>query len=147
MTEEQVLLRDTARALLANECPSSLVRAHIDDPAAADPLTARLTDFAGLATGPCTDLCLFIEQTGYVAAPGPFFASTALFGSVLAAAGVPGQGTFGFAAVDKKVHIHDLHATILHLMGIDHTRLTFKFQGRHHRLTDVHGNVVQEILA
>lgn len=45
------------------------------------------------------------------------------------------------------VHVHDLHATILRCLGIDHTRLTFKFQGRYHRLTDVHGNVVNEILA
>jgi hypothetical protein len=44
------------------------------------------------------------------------------------------------------VHVHDLHATILHCLGIDHTRLTFKFQGRHHRLTDVHGKVVKQIL-
>lgn len=49
--------------------------------------------------------------------------------------------------VDGAVHVHDLHATILHLLGIDHTRLTFKFQGRHHRLTDVHGEVVKQILA
>jgi Protein of unknown function (DUF1501) len=45
------------------------------------------------------------------------------------------------------VHVHDLHATILHCLGIDHTQLTYKFQGRHHRLTDVHGKVVQDILA
>jgi hypothetical protein len=45
------------------------------------------------------------------------------------------------------VHVHDLHATILHTLGIDHTRLTYKFQGRHFRLTDVHGNVVKKILA
>jgi len=45
------------------------------------------------------------------------------------------------------VHVHDLHATLLHCLGIDHTRLTFKFQGRHHRLTDVHGNVVRQVLA
>jgi hypothetical protein len=45
------------------------------------------------------------------------------------------------------VHVHDLHATLLHCLGIDHTRLTFKFQGRHHRLTDVHGRVVQPMLA
>jgi hypothetical protein len=45
------------------------------------------------------------------------------------------------------VHIHDLHATILHILGIDHTRLTFKFQGRHHRLTDVAGSVVKPVLA
>ena len=45
------------------------------------------------------------------------------------------------------VHVHDLHATILYCLGIDHTRLTFKFQGRHFRLTDVHGNVVRQVLA
>jgi hypothetical protein len=44
------------------------------------------------------------------------------------------------------VHVHDLHATILHCLGLDHTRLTFKFQGRDYRLTDVHGNVVKKIL-
>ena len=45
------------------------------------------------------------------------------------------------------VHVHDLHATMLHLLGVDHTRLTFKFQGRHYRLTDVHGKVVTPIVA
>jgi len=53
---------------------------------------------------------------------------------------------FGFKAVDKPVHVHDLHATILHLLGIDHTKLTFKFQGRHYRLTDVHGTVVKGLV-
>ena len=45
------------------------------------------------------------------------------------------------------VHVHDLQATILHLLGIDHTQLTFKYQGRHYRLTDVHGHVVNDILS
>ena len=45
------------------------------------------------------------------------------------------------------VHVHDLHATILHLLGFDHTKLTYRFQGRDFRLTDVHGNVVQKLLA
>jgi hypothetical protein len=49
--------------------------------------------------------------------------------------------------VRDPVHVHDLHATILHILGIDHTRLTYKFQGRHHRLTDVHGKLVEAILA
>jgi hypothetical protein len=49
--------------------------------------------------------------------------------------------------VRDPVHVHDLHATILHCLGIDHERLTYKFQGRYHRLTDVHGGVVKEILA
>jgi hypothetical protein len=54
---------------------------------------------------------------------------------------------FGFNAVENKVHVHDLQATILHLLGIDHERLTYKFQGRNYRLTDVHGHVVKGILA
>ena len=54
---------------------------------------------------------------------------------------------FGGTAVEKKVHVHDLHATILHLLGIDHERLTFRYSGRDFRLTDVHGEVVREILA
>jgi hypothetical protein len=49
--------------------------------------------------------------------------------------------------VENPVHVHDLHATTLHCLGIDHTRLTFKYQGRHFRLTDVHGNVVKAVLA
>jgi len=53
----------------------------------------------------------------------------------------------GFAAVENKVHVHDLHATVLHLMGIDHERLTYRYSGRDFRLTDVHGVVVKEILA
>lgn len=48
---------------------------------------------------------------------------------------------------EDAVHIHDLQATILHLLGLDHTTLTFKFQGRHFRLTDVHGQVVKPILS
>jgi hypothetical protein len=53
---------------------------------------------------------------------------------------------YGYNTVLDPVHVHDLHATMLHCLGIDHTRLTFKFQGRHHRLTDVHGNVVKGVL-
>jgi hypothetical protein len=54
---------------------------------------------------------------------------------------------YGWHAVQGQVHVHDLHATILHLMGIDHTRLTYRHGGRDYRLTDVSGNVVHEILA
>jgi hypothetical protein len=54
---------------------------------------------------------------------------------------------FSFNVARDPVHVHDLNATILHLMGMDHTRLTFKFQGRYYRLTDVEGNVVKPILA
>lgn len=54
---------------------------------------------------------------------------------------------FGFRAIQDKVHVHDLHATILHLLGIDHERLTFRHAGRDYRLTDVYGRVVHELLA
>jgi hypothetical protein len=54
---------------------------------------------------------------------------------------------FGYTAVEKPVHIHDLHATILHLLGFDHERLTYRYAGRDFRLTDVHGRVVREIIA
>ncbi|WP_152053247.1 DUF1501 domain-containing protein [Tautonia marina] len=54
---------------------------------------------------------------------------------------------YGYHAVENKVEIYDLHATILHLLGIDHTRLTYRFSGRDMRLTDVHGHVVHPILA
>ncbi|MEZ5304441.1 MAG: DUF1501 domain-containing protein [Verrucomicrobiales bacterium] len=53
----------------------------------------------------------------------------------------------GFGVIDGKVHVHDLHATILHQLGFDHEQLTYRFQGRDFRLTDVHGHVVREILA
>ncbi len=71
----------------------------------------------------------------------------------LAGGGVKGGYThgasddLGFDVGQNPVHVHDLQATILHLLGFEHTRLTFRFQGRDYRLTDVHGNVVREILA
>jgi len=54
---------------------------------------------------------------------------------------------FGYAAVTDRVHVHDLHATILHLLGLDHERLTYRYSGRDFRLTDVHGQVVRGIMA
>ena len=75
------------------------------------------------------------------------------FSMVLAGGGVKG-GTvygatddFGFQAVDKPVHPHDLHATALHLLGFDHTKLTYRYSGRDFRLTDVSGNVIHDIIA
>ena len=53
---------------------------------------------------------------------------------------------FSYNITRDPVHVHDLNATVLHCLGIDHKQLTFKYQGRHHRLTDVHGNLVKEIL-
>jgi hypothetical protein len=75
------------------------------------------------------------------------------FSYVLAGGGVRGghihgaTDDFGFKAVEKPVHVHDLHATVLHLMGLDHTRLTYAYSGRNFRLTDVAGNVVKDIIA
>jgi len=54
---------------------------------------------------------------------------------------------FSYNVATNPVEVHDLHATMLHLLGVDHRRLTFRFQGRDHRLTDVHGRVVRELLA
>lgn len=54
---------------------------------------------------------------------------------------------YSYNITENPVHVHDLHATILHCLGIDHTRLTYKFQGRYYRLTDVHGKVVEPLLA
>jgi hypothetical protein len=54
---------------------------------------------------------------------------------------------FGYNVAENGVHVHDFHATMLHLLGIDHERLIYKFQGRRFRLTDVHGKLVSGILA
>ena len=78
---------------------------------------------------------------------------SACYSSWLAGAGVkPGisygaTDEIGATVAENKVHVHDFHATILHLLGIDHTKLTYRHGGRDYRLTDVHGNVVREILA
>jgi hypothetical protein len=54
---------------------------------------------------------------------------------------------YGYYSVENKVHFHDLHATILYLLGLDHKRLTYRYAGRDFRLTDVHGEVVNGIVA
>ena len=75
------------------------------------------------------------------------------FTNWMAGGGIKGGISYGrtddlcYNIVQNPVHVHDLNATILHCLGIDHLRLTFKFQGREYRLTDVHGNVVKDILA
>jgi hypothetical protein len=68
-------------------------------------------------------------------------------GGVKAGFSYGGTDEFGWHAVENKVHVHDLHATMLHLMGLDHEKLTFRHAGRDYRLTDVHGRVVEEILS
>jgi hypothetical protein len=71
----------------------------------------------------------------------------------LAGAGIKGgmvygaTDEFGWHAIENKVHVHDLHATLLHLLGLNHERLTYRYAGRDYRLTDVHGNIVNGILA
>ncbi len=75
------------------------------------------------------------------------------FSMWMAGGGVKGGSVYGatdelgYNAVEKPMHVHDLHATILHLMGLDHQRLTFRYSGRDFRLTDVHGQVAREIVA
>jgi len=75
------------------------------------------------------------------------------FSLLLAGGGIKGGMTygatdeFGFKAVENRVHPHDVHATLLHLMGLDHTKLTYRYSGRDFRLTDVFGNVIHEIMA
>ncbi len=87
LTGHQQLVQETARQLFTRECPTTLLRGHIEDPAASDPLWRHLREFTPLGDGPLTDLCLFLEEAGHVAAPGPFFATTALFAPLLAATG------------------------------------------------------------
>jgi len=78
---------------------------------------------------------------------------SACFSSWLAGGGVKGGLTYGATdeigatVLENKVHVHDFHATILHLLGMDHERLTYRFGGRDYRLTDVHGRVVNDIIA
>jgi alkylation response protein AidB-like acyl-CoA dehydrogenase len=81
LTGHQELLQQTAHKLLERECPPALVRAHIEDPSVYAPLWQHLSEYAPLGTGPAADLCLFLEETGYAAAPGPFLA-TATFASL-----------------------------------------------------------------
>ena len=75
------------------------------------------------------------------------------FTTVLAGGGVRGGLMYGASdevgmfAVENRVHVHDLHATVLHLLGLDHEQLTYRYSGRDFRLTDVHGQVVEGILA
>jgi uncharacterized protein (DUF1501 family) len=78
----------------------------------------------------------------------PFAFSLWLAGGGVKGGSIYGQSDeYGYKVVENKLEIHDLHATILHLLGLDHTRLTFRFSGRDIRLTDVRGNVIHDILA
>jgi alkylation response protein AidB-like acyl-CoA dehydrogenase len=99
LTGHQELLQQTAHKLLERECPPSLVRAHIEDPTAYAPLWSHLSEYTALGAGPATDLCLFLEETGYAVAPGPFLATTS-FLSLTGEADVTGT----VALVDDPTH-------------------------------------------
>jgi uncharacterized protein (DUF1501 family) len=78
----------------------------------------------------------------------PFGFSIWMAGGGVRGGSVYGQtDEYGYKVVANRVEIHDLHATMLHLLGVDHTRQTFRFSGRDMRLTDVHGNVIHELLS
>ncbi len=101
LTDEQHLLVDTARQLLAKECPPELLRRHMEDRAASTSLWGHLRAFAELGRGDCSDLALFVAELGYAAAPGPFFASVALFANLLEA--VDGDGALRDAVAAGEV--------------------------------------------
>src|ERR1051325_297234 len=73
------------RTLFEKACPTALVRAHLDDPRAAEPLWKHLREWTALSGGPLVDLCIFLEESGAALAPGPFYATTALFAPLLKA--------------------------------------------------------------
>lgn len=140
-----------------------------------DGLAANHRELAGQCDGPIAALLTDLKQRGLfeetlVICGGEFGRTPAVeivngkpgsgrdhnhwgFTVWLAGGGVKGGMTygstdeFGYKAVENRVHVHDLHATILHLLGFDHEKLTYRYAGRDFRLTDVHGRVVSEILA
>jgi hypothetical protein len=132
LTEEQELVRTTARTMLGRECPPSLVRAHMDDPGAADELWDRhLREWVALGAGPLVDLALFLEEMGAVVAPGPYFATTALFMPVLEVLGhdlapsvVAGDvtGTVALAGLDGQWHVNDdpVRTFVIEADRVDH---------------------------
>ena len=86
-SDDQLLLRDAARQLLADQCPTTLLRAHQNDLTAADSLWGHVSDFVPLGIGPMVDLCVFMEELGAVAAPVPFLATACLYAPLLDAIG------------------------------------------------------------
>lgn len=85
-----------------------------------------------------TGACRFTDPTGQRGLS---------FGGVRGGFSYGATDEHGYEAVENNCHIHDWHATILHLLGLDHQQLTYHYAGRDFRLTDIHGNVVHEILA
>ena len=120
-------------------------------------LAALLQDLKqrGLLSQTLVVICTEFGRTPWTDGPGTkgrnHYAKA--FSCLLAGAGVKGGTAYGktddhgIAIIENPVHVHDYHATILHLMGLDHTHLTYRYAGRDFRLTDVDGNVVRGVLA
>jgi uncharacterized protein (DUF1501 family) len=119
------------------------------------PIAGLLTDLKRLGM---LDDTLVVWTTEFGRTPGMDGAwgrghHPACFSSWLAGGGIKGGLAYGATddiaatVAENKVHVHDFHATILHLLGIDHEKLTYRHAGRDFRLTDVYGNVVKDILA
>jgi hypothetical protein len=111
--------------------------------AAESPLAAKATHFPARARR-----IIFLTMRG-----GPSHATTTKPSPLwMAGGGVKGglshgsTDEYGYETIEDKVHIHDLHATMMNLLGLDNQRLTYRYAGRDFRLTDVHGNVVREII-
>ena len=135
---------------------SNLVKGHTKNALAVDrPISALLTDLKqrGMMDDTLVVWGTEFGRTPVVQGKNGRDHNPAGFTVWLSGAGVnPGYShgstdEFGYFAQDNKVHMHDLHATILHILGIDHERLTYRYAGRDFRLTDVYGEVVHEILA
>jgi uncharacterized protein (DUF1501 family) len=128
---------------------------HEDNARAVDqPIAALLTD---LAQRGLLDETLVVWSGEFGRTPfaqgsdgrdhNPFGFSLWLAGGGVKGGTIYGQtDEFGYKAIENKAEIHDLHATMLHLLGLDHTQVTFRFSGRDMRLTDVHGHVIHEIV-
>ena len=120
------------------------------------PLAALIRDLKGrgLLNETLIAICTEFGRTPFTDAPGTKGRNhyAVAFSSLLAGGGVKGgiaygeTDEYGLSIVKNPCHVHDYHATILHLMGIDHTRLTYRYAGRDFRLTDVHGQVAKEII-
>jgi len=93
-----------------------------------------------------------VEVSGLVAVQNGRDHNSHGFSTLVAGGGIKGGMTygntdeFGFKAVENPVHVHDLHATLLHQLGLDHTKLTYRYSGRDFRLTDVAGEVLKDII-